>query len=269
MTLAYRRAGAGAPVVLLHGTLTGKADMALALEASLAVNHDVVAFDRPGNGDSERGVGTGSAWMQAALVHEAVERLGLSRPVLVGHSLGAAVALAYAVQHPEAVRGVVAVSPIAFPELRLEHLLFGPRSLPIAGDTLSAALMGFDALAMPLIWRAMFAPQPVPAAFTRAFPVDAAGERGRLRAAGEEAAWLCADLVRSAFAYAGLRTPVRIVAGRNDMVVSPGRHAWALCAVLPDARLELLEGVGHMAHHARPEVVVEAVNAFTREGSTP
>src|SRR5687768_12213642 len=132
--LAYADIGKGAPVFLIHGALTGLDDLLLALGDRLPDQVRLIAVDRPGYGGSEGGWETASIWTQAALLRGLAQALDAVRPVLVGHSLGGSVAMAWALQAPETVKGVVALAPLAFPEARLEHLLFGPRAAPLVGD---------------------------------------------------------------------------------------------------------------------------------------
>src|SRR3954449_9570700 len=88
--LHYLERGAGTPVVLIHGNVVTAEDWVLSgVLDRVAERHRVVAFDRPGYGHSERP--RGSAWAaaaQAALVRRALARLGIERPVVVGHSWG-------------------------------------------------------------------------------------------------------------------------------------------------------------------------------------
>lgn len=165
-TLAYVEVGEGPDLVVIHGALTAIEDMWLGPMAALAGRFRVVAIDRPGHGESELvRLADASAWRQAQIVHDVGQALGLARPVVVGHSFGGAVALAHAMSFPNDTAGVVALSPVCFPELRLEHTLFGPRGWPIVGDALSVALAGLDRALLPLVWRAMFLPQSMPDRF--------------------------------------------------------------------------------------------------------
>ena len=133
--IAYAETGAGPPAVLVHGTLMTADDMRLGPMEALARRFHCIAFDRPGHGWSDHVRGAdASLWAQAATLRDAVQALGLSRPVICGHSYGGAVALAYGLAYPDEVSGIVALAPICFPEPRLEHLLFGPRAVPAAGD---------------------------------------------------------------------------------------------------------------------------------------
>src|SRR5689334_14209711 len=93
--LHYSDRGAGKPVVLVHGNaVTGDDYNTSGLAERLLENHRVIIFDRPGFGHSQRPHGRmWTAMEQAELLHGALQQLGVERPVVVGHSWGAIVAL--------------------------------------------------------------------------------------------------------------------------------------------------------------------------------
>ena len=100
--LHYLEKGSGLPVVLLHGNQSMADDFAISgVIDLLAKKYRVIAFDRPGFGYSERPgdtVWTPSA--QADLIRKALLRLGVEKSLMVGHSWGTLVALAYGLQNP-------------------------------------------------------------------------------------------------------------------------------------------------------------------------
>ena len=107
LRLAYREAGTGdPPIVLVHGMACDHTHLLPQLE-HLSSRHRVVAVDQRGHGASDAPEGEYTTEVLAADLGRFVDRLGLERPVLVGHSLGGGVVLHLAVEHPELVRGVV------------------------------------------------------------------------------------------------------------------------------------------------------------------
>jgi pimeloyl-ACP methyl ester carboxylesterase len=95
--LAYDDRGAGTPVVLLHGLTFDRAAWA-PIVRKLGEGVRTVAIDLPGHG--ETGGSPCSLWDAAARVHETLTRLGVERPVVVGHSMSAAIAGIYAESYP-------------------------------------------------------------------------------------------------------------------------------------------------------------------------
>lgn len=270
LSLAYARIGAGRPVVYIHGALTTLEEGLVGLAETLAPNFEITAFDRPGHGESGRDAGSGSTWRQAELIHAAMGRLGLERPVVVGHSFGGAVAMALALQYPDSVSGAVLLAPIAFPEPRLEIALFGSRALPVTGDWLSLLAAPTDALLLPALWDGMFLPQRMTPAFRDGFPFDLASGRSQLQADGQDALAMVRSLGRSAALYASCQTRVRVIQGDQDLVVNPLVHGRPLAALLPRGAFTSLPGLGHMAHHFAPEAVSAAIDdLFEHAGDRP
>ena len=88
---------AAPPVVLIHGNPGFLTDFDPARAALRRAGYRVVAFDRPGHGYSARPhPGRYTVEAQARLLHDLLARLGVARPVLVGHSWGTTLALVYA-----------------------------------------------------------------------------------------------------------------------------------------------------------------------------
>jgi pimeloyl-ACP methyl ester carboxylesterase len=115
--LHYVERGTGEPLLLIHGNGTQIEDFETSGLIDLAADtHRVIVFDRPGFGHSSRPRGT--VWTpsaQAHLLHEALAQLGIGRCVVLGHSWGAAVAVALALPHPTSVKSLVLVSGYYYP----------------------------------------------------------------------------------------------------------------------------------------------------------
>src|SRR5271166_2877077 len=108
--------GAGPPVVMIHGLSGQMGNFTHSLVGRLCGDFRVVAFDRPGSGYSTRSPDAdASLRAQAATLAKAIGMLKLERPVLVGHSLGGAVALAIALDHPDCAGVVALISPSTHP----------------------------------------------------------------------------------------------------------------------------------------------------------
>ncbi|GGA11987.1 alpha/beta fold hydrolase [Dyella caseinilytica] len=111
LRIGYRQVGNGPTIVLLHGIGSGAGSWA-SLTALLAGHGRLVAWDAPGYGDSEElATPEPTAAHYAAALHDLLEALKLEPFYLVGHSLGAMMAAAYAAHYPERVRGVLLADP--------------------------------------------------------------------------------------------------------------------------------------------------------------
>jgi pimeloyl-ACP methyl ester carboxylesterase len=104
-------AGAGPPVVLLHGLGATKASF-LPTVAALADSHRVIAVDLPGFGDSAKPLTAAyDAPFFADSVIALLDALGLERAALVGNSMGGRIALEAALRHPSRVGRLVLLAP--------------------------------------------------------------------------------------------------------------------------------------------------------------
>jgi pimeloyl-ACP methyl ester carboxylesterase len=259
--LHYVERGEGPPLVMLHGLGSMVEELALSpLFALAASRYRVIAIDRPGYGHSSRP--RGRWWgpqAQAQLIHRMLATLGVERPLLLGHSFGALVALALALEHPASLKGVVLASGYYFPTTRIDVPLLAPPAIPVLGDLLRHTVSPLIGRAMwPGMLRLMFRPAPVPAYFAR-FPVWMALRPSQLRATGEEAAVLIPSIMSLQKRYASLERPPVVVAGAQDRYVDPGRHSQRLAAMIPGSELLLSPRAGHMVHHSDPRRVLQAI----------
>jgi pimeloyl-ACP methyl ester carboxylesterase len=263
-TLRVLQSGEGPPVVLIHGILGMAEDMASGLFEALSPSHRVIAVDRPGHGGSLRHRFESSPTRQAELIREGLAQLGIGTPVLVGHSIGGTVALAYARAWPEEVRGLVLLAPPAYPELRpIEHTYLSPRAAPWFGPLVSRAAHDMvDPAVLPLLQKAMFAPQDIPDYWATGFPHAQVLRPEQMTANGEDISEQPA-LAALAMTYRAIPTPTVILTGDKDGIVNPSRHARALAVALPNARLEMLPGLGHMNHHFAQAAIAAAVSELT------
>ena len=255
------REGEGTPVVLLHGNVVTAEDFISSEVLDLiAKRHRVIAFDRPGFGYSDRPHGSAwSAGTQADLIRDAFAVLGVNRPIVLGHSWGAAVALALGLNHPEAVRGLVLLSGYYYPTLRADVLFSAPTAIPILGDLLRYSVSPFIGKSMlPLLLKGMFAPLPVPPRFTKSFPRDMPVRPGQIRAQSQDGVAMIPVALSMRHRYKELSMPIVIMAGAKDRVVKDSQ-AVRLHEEIPHSILRLIPGVGHMVHYAVPDEVARAV----------
>lgn len=269
--LHYLDRGEGQAVLLLHGNGAMIEDwVASGVFDLLAQHFRVVAFDRPGFGYSARP--RKRAWppeAQADLLAAAFARIGLVQPVAVGHSWGTLVALALAVRHPGAVRGLVLLSGYYYPSLRLDAALLSPPALPVIGDVMRytvSPLLG--RLMQHRILRRMFAPRPVPTRFEQAFPCRLTLRPWQIRAAAEEAGLMVAAVAGLRHHYKQIRLPTAILAGTEDRIVDP-QQAAALGRDIGDSQLRLIPHTGHMLHYAVPDQVLDAIARVAEQPASP
>jgi pimeloyl-ACP methyl ester carboxylesterase len=256
----YVMSGDGRPVVYIHGAKSSVFDFLLSLADRVATRYTAVAFDRPGAGYSSRATHDGgSPQAQAAVLRAAAAELGLRRPILIGHSFGAAVALAWALDAPDDVAAVVTLGGYVLP-------LGGPPPWVVAAARSRTTLkvlggIGRSRLGRPLVGSALrrvFFPDTPPAEYARLAPALAL-DAARLVNDGEDRKSAEAALRSLAPRYADLAVPVVIVVGEQDRVVPP-RSSFELHRLLPRSELVPLPATGHMPQFTRPDAVMTAVD---------
>ncbi|HJV63752.1 MAG TPA: alpha/beta hydrolase, partial [Albitalea sp.] len=248
-------------VVLLHGSGLTAEEMALSgLVEPLAQRYRVVVIERPGHGHSEQARASDPR-EQADLIHAALARLGVADPIVVGHSWGALVALAMGLRHGRDVGSLVLMSGYYFPSLRLDRPLLAASALPLLGPLLRHTLSPLvGRLLWPLArWR-MFSPGAAPAAFRARYPVWMSLRPSQLAASAAEAAALLPAVRALGPHYGELQVPAVLVAGGSDRVLSTRWHSARLHDELERSWLRVVEGAGHMVHHAAARQVVAAVD---------
>lgn len=262
VALHYLERGTGSPIVLLHGNGAMIQDwLASGLFDRLAANHRVIAFDRPGFGHSERPRAT--AWTpeaQARLFAGALDRLGIEKPLVVGHSWGTQVALALALDHREKVRGIVLMGGYLYPTVRADALLSAPAAVPVIGDAMRYTVSPLLAAAVtPAALKKVFSPAPVDPRFREAFPIELTRRPSQIRAESAEAALMIPAAAALCRRYGELDLPVTIIAGAGDKMVLPEPQSQRLHDELPGSSLLLIDGAGHMVHYTATDQVAAAI----------
>lgn len=269
--LHYVERGQGPAIVLLHGNGMTLQDFEASGVLGLAAEHHrVLAFDRPGFGYSSRPRST--LWTPAAqadVIARALMQLGVERAVVVGHSWGAMVALALALNHPEIVGGLVLVSGYYYGTVRPDVLPAALPAVPVVGDLMAMTLSPIAGLLTgPIALKASFAPAPVSDKMAD-FPAGLALRPSQIRAAAAEGALMIPAAMALAPRYPELALPVIIMAGEGDLVTFPRKHAERLARDIPGAELRLVSGQGHFLHYGVPERVTASIAALILRAKMP
>jgi len=254
------------PVVLLHGASGNLEDMRLALADRLKERHRIILLDRPGHGWSEREADDASPARQAAMIAEALERLDVGRAVVVAHSFAGSVATALALEDPGRVAGLVLIAPVLYPWSTGIAWYYTLASTPVLGPLFAHTLVvPVGSVLMRPASAAVFAPQIAPRDYAKRAAIALVLRPQTFIANARDIAGLHAFVTRQAPRYASIKAPTVIITGDRDTVVSPDIHARAFAAKLPNSKLVVLEGIGHMPHHVAPDRVVAAIDELTAE----
>ncbi len=269
--LHYLERGQGQPVVILHGNGSMATEIDISGVLDLASDqYRVIVFDRPGYGYSERP--RSSSWdpvAQARLFDRALQRMHIEKPIVVGHSWGALVAVALGLERPQDVHSLVLLSGYYYPMPRLDVPLSSVAAIPVLGDLMRytvSPLLG--RMMWPLMLRKMFYPAETSARFKQDYPVWMGLRPGQLRAASTEAAMMIPAAYRLSKRYHELRMPVVLLAGAGDIHALPRLHSKRLHQELPNSELILVPDAGHMVTHTSPQSIVAAIDKAAAQDVT-
>jgi pimeloyl-ACP methyl ester carboxylesterase len=256
----------GLPLVMLHGASANVEDLRLAFGDRLTRHRRVILVDRPGHGWSDRpdGAADASPARQAALISEALDRIGVTRFVLLGHSLGGAVATAFALAYPDRLAGLVLLAPVTHPWIGSLSWYNAVLSTPWVGSFFAHTVaLPLGELLLEEGAASVFAPQAMPADYVRRAATKLLLRPSQFIANAQDVAALKGAVTAQVPFYKNIKTPTVIITGSADTVVSPNIHARTIAAVLPNAKLIILDGIGHMPQHVATDAIVAAIEVLT------
>jgi pimeloyl-ACP methyl ester carboxylesterase len=254
----------GAPAILLvHGLAGQLQHYTYGVTGRLSGRYRIVAVDRPGSGFSARGPGTpADLKTQARILAALIERLKLERPLVVGHSLGGALALALALDHPHRVGSLALIAPLTHMQEQVPPVFEGLTILSPVWRNIVAWT-----LAVPLSVKnsratldQVFGPEPVPHDFATRGGGLLSLRPGAFLSASDDLRALPDCLPDQQTRYGELDMPVAILYGKDDRILDPRAHGQALADKVPGARLDLIEG-GHMLPVTNPEATAAFIMA--------
>ncbi|MEC7259435.1 MAG: alpha/beta hydrolase, partial [Pseudomonadota bacterium] len=205
---------------------------------------------------------------QADLLVAAARQLGAERPIVLGQSYGGGVALAWALEHPDALSALVPVSAVSNPwdtplgtYYRVLSSWWGKRFVtPLITAFVPKSVVN-DAV------EEVFAPQSAPEGYNAHLGAGLTLRRNSMRANADQRANLKSEIIAQYQRYGDISVPTEIVHGTADTTVGLSLHSEKLVHQIPGAVLTRLEGVGHMPHQVATKAVVAAIDrAAVRAG---
>lgn len=244
----YWRGGVGAPLVFVHGFGTEASVNWYQQMVGCVPHFDVVAPDLPGFGGSDRLTTTNCITLQVRCLAALLDRLGLERIALVGHSMGGWISLAFAATYPERVERLVVVDAAGLrfePDLTLERAL-----LPQTVDDVRLLIR---------------------ANFQRVVRVPTFVLRDLLRVARRDVAPRTELLQRLVYGDEHLddrlsliAAPTLVVWGRADTLTPPALGE-RIAAAVPNARLVVYDDCAHSPNVEQPARFNRLLLDFLRE----
>ena len=245
------RDGDGDPIVFVHGFGADKEGW-LGIISRLR-GRRIIALDLPGFGAASRiGRDQSKAALQARVIRDVLDSLGVSRATLVGASMGGAIAIRFAADFPERTRALVllgSVGPLVDKSELVHALDRGENPLIPASHEEFLAMLDFVSAKRPFL--------------PRAIGEYIASEQVARRADLSElfAGWLDQDAQDLDAALARVKAPTLVVQGELDRVIHPST-ARAIAEHIEKSKLMLLPDIGHVPQLEATKTVANAIAAF-------
>ena len=260
VAIAYDVRGRGAPLVLIQGVGIGRWGWEPVADR-LARRFQVITIDNRGVGASDAPRGQASTRTLAEDVVAVLDHAGIRQASILGTSLGGMIAQELALAHPKRVDRLVLVATLPG----------GHRSRPMpfgTGYLLATAPFLTDKARLEQFVGRTLGPTTL-----RGRPEVAERLAAAKRAHPQsEQAWRAQNAAGMLFNPLGrqrrITQPTLVVQGTADQVVDPG-NARVLAGLLPNARVALFDGAGHLLYWEHPERFAQVVTDFLTEPATP
>lgn len=265
--LHFVEQGHGSPLLLIHGIAGNLRHFTYGVTDRLAKSHRVIAVDRPACGYSLRNVGAAASLQaQADTMVELLDHLKIDKAIVVGHSLGGAIALAIAQRHPQRLAALVLIAPLtrlpsqpspAFKLFGIEHnwlrrLVAWTLATPITIARSKATL------------QLVFGPETAPRDFATRAGGLLALRPSHFIAASTDLRSAQDGMPAIEGGYAGMRVNAHVLYGRSDRILSPRENGSDLVGRLAGTRLTLIEG-GHMLPITQPQTTADFILDVARK----
>jgi 3-oxoadipate enol-lactonase len=254
MALYFEDSGGPDPPLLLIAGLASDEISWILQKQALSRRHRLITCDNRGIGRSPRPAGPYSIAAMACDVLELLDRLGLPRVSLLGHSMGGAIAQHLAIEHPERVERLI---------LACTFSKMSARSAPVLESWAGVIKLGatpelLGCTLFPWLYTEAFLQTPgnlqacISALAAHPYPLD--GEVVAAQAAALRDFDCTSSLQR-------IQAPTLVLAAEHDLLVEP-RSCAELARAIPRARLQILPGTGHSCMLQTPELFNRAVLDF-------
>ncbi len=262
---AGRPRGSAPSIVLIHGANGNLRDFTFDLVGRLETDFHVIALDRPGLGYSDSlGEADSDPREQARVLRAAVAQLGVRRPIVLGHSYGGALTMAWALQAPTQTAALVILAGATEPWEGDLSFWYGLNDSALGRPARAVVAAFVPETAVSAAFENVFDPDPVPAGYDAHFGPGLSLRRASQANNNRQVNALLGYLTQMQPDYPGLTLPIELLHGDADTTVGLEIHSRRLAREVASARLTVIPGAGHMLHHAHPEAVVEAIHRAAR-----
>ncbi|WP_093003650.1 alpha/beta hydrolase [Rhizobium sp. NFR07] len=249
------------PIVFIHGASTSLYDPVLSFRKKLEGRATLLFVDRPGHGRSDPG-GPENILPdgQADAIATLMEKRGIGRAIIVGHSFGGAIAAALAIRHPDKIRGLVFLSPAVYSWSSGVAWYYDAARAPVTGALFTTFVVPpLGLLAINRATKAVFSPNSPPPGYVKDTKAVQALRPAAFRHNAREIAALSDWAKLASKHYRHIRVPTIIITGDADKIVSPDIHARHLARDIPGARLIVVHNLGHKSDYVAGDLAIAAI----------
>ncbi len=249
------------PIVFIHGASGNLRDQAGAFLEPLRGRAEMLFVDRPGHGYSERG-GPDNVTPagQAHAIATLMEKKGIARAIIVGHSFGGAIAASFGVLHSDKVEGLIFLAAATHPWPGGVDWYYHVASAPIIGPLFCNTLAlqaGFSRIEPATAH--VFAPNPVPASYIAETGAALVLRPATFRANATDVAGLHAYVTDFSKRYSEIDKPTVIITGDSDEIVLEEIHSKGLARDIKGSELVWIKGLGHKPDYIVTDIVIAAL----------
>ncbi|MET3856105.1 alpha/beta hydrolase [Rhizobium sp. OAE497] len=249
------------PVVFIHGASGNLLDQTGAFLRPLQGRAEMLFVDRPGHGYSERG-GPENAIPsgQAAAIALLMEKRGIEKAIIVGHSFGGAIAAAFGVHHPEKTAGLLFLAPATHPWPGGIDWYYHIATAPVLGWLFNHALvvpMGLRRLEQGTL--NVFRPNLRPSDYIASTGPSLVLRPDTFYNNAADFTRLHAYLEAESHRYPEIAAPTVIITGDSDDIVWEHLHSQGLARDIAGSELVKIRGVGHKPDYLATDVAIAAL----------
>lgn len=257
-----RPATADLPALLfIHGASGNLRDPLTAFLRPLEGRAEMLFVDRPGHGYSERGDDANlTPDGQADAIARLLEKRGIGKVIVIGHSFGGVTTAAFALRHTDKVLGLVFLSPATHPWPGGIDWYYDIASIPYVGTlfcntlTLPAGLMRIESGV-----KSVFHPNPVPEGYLENAAIPLVLRPNNFCSNARDVANLLVYVRKTQPHYREITVPTVIITGDSDDIVYEELHSLGLNRDIKGSELVWVKGLGHKPDYVANDLSIAAI----------
>ena len=249
------------PIVFIHGASGNLKDPMIPFRATLEGRAELLFFDRPGHGWSTRGTSNEDPHGQAATIAALMDKVGIGKAIIVGHSFGGAITATFALDHPDRVAGLVFLSAASHPwPGGKTSWYYELARVPMIGSLFAQTLAWpGGVMRIQAATDCVFSPNRAPDGYVRDASIALVLRPSAFRANSIDVEGLYRHALNTAPRYREISAPTVVISGDRDTVVYEEIHSVGLGRDIPGAELVWVKNLGHKPDWIAPDLAVAAI----------